>query len=222
MKTIAVCLAAIALASYLVATVSAGDEYLDLVARGNDMASAICTGDTVRVKICTNGSLIKTGSQTSEGPGDIIVYCAAAAMPQPPSMFMCGRAISKRFEDGHWYFKTKMDNNTEADAWEVPEYDLLGVVVEVIHNANGNPSTSETGPQNGQVTSEIDMGLPDMFTLVEFAVGIALGLILGFTAKKMLSRTKLKTRRVPSKLSTKVDHLKRTISALNTRREGWN
>jgi len=202
MKTIAVCLAAIALASHLVTTVSAGDEYLDLVARGNDMAPTICTGDTVRVKICTNGSLIRTGSQTSGSLGDIIVYCAGAVMPQPPSMFTCGRAISKRFEGGHWYFKTKMDNNTEADAWEVPEYGLLGVVVEVIHDANGNPSTSETGPQNGQLTSETDMGLPDMSTLLDFAVGIALGLILGFTAKKMLSRTKLKTGRIPSEFSS--------------------
>ena len=94
-----------------VARVAATD-YLELTMVGDAMAPAILDGDRVTVKICTDGSLVRAGALTSETPGDIIVYCAGAVVPQPQSMFTCGRAISKHFDGTHWTFKTRMDNST--------------------------------------------------------------------------------------------------------------
>lgn len=105
------------------------------------MAPAICDGDNVKVKICTNGTLIQAGPKNSAHPGDIIVYCAAAAVSVPQYMWMCGRAVNKYRKDGKWCFKTQIDSSPEPDPWEVPEHYLLGVVVEVTHSAN---------PQNNQ------------------------------------------------------------------------
>jgi signal peptidase I len=170
---------------FLVVSVSAAPEYLDLTTTGDDMAPTILNGDTVRVKICTDGSLIKAGLLTSENPGDIIVYCAGAIVPEPRSMWTCGRAISKCLRDGQWYFKTKVDNASEPDPWEVPGYALLGVVVDVTHNghAPSAASTSET-PQTLETSSQCG---PDSFVF-DFAVGIVLGLVLGFVTKEVLSK----------------------------------
>jgi hypothetical protein len=176
-------LVTLVLVLFLVVSVGAAPEYLDLTTVGDDMAPAILNGDTVRVKICTDGSLIKAGLLTSENPGDIIVYCAGAIVPEPRSMWTCGRAISKCLRDGQWYFKTKVDNASEPDPWEVPGYALLGVVVDVIHtgHAPSAASTSET-PQTTETSSQ---GGPDSFVF-DFAIGILLGLVLGFVTKEVL------------------------------------
>jgi hypothetical protein len=166
---------------FLATPIQAKTEYLCLTANGDDMAPAICDGDTVKVKICTDGSLIRAGSANSTNPGDIIVYCAGAALAQPESMWACGRAISKYFRDGHWYLKTQLDNNPEPDPWEVPDYFLLGVVAEVTHNGNlqNKPPTSD---------GNSSIKLPNIPTfLLELTTGIAFGLLLGSAAKKALS-----------------------------------
>jgi hypothetical protein len=98
-----------------VASVGAIDD-LYLTCRGNEMAPAICDGDTVRVRVCVNGTLIQAGPKNSTHPGDIIVYCAAAAVSMPQSMWMCSRAVEKYRKDGEWCFKTQMDNLSEPDA----------------------------------------------------------------------------------------------------------
>jgi len=111
-------------------------EYLYLKGKGNDMAPVILDGDTVKVKICTDGALIRAGPKNSTNPGDIIVYCAGAAIAEPKYMWACGRAVAKYRKNGEWYLKTQLDNNLEPDPWEVPGHYLLGVVVEVIHGAS--------------------------------------------------------------------------------------
>lgn len=186
-------LAVVGFILFLVTPVQATPEYLYLTANGNEMAPTICNGDTARVQVCSNVSLINPGSQTNLDSGDIIVYCDAVTGSQPRAMWTCGRVISKYFKDGHWYFKTKLDNRTEPDPWEVPDYSLLGVVVDVIPNGNNldKGSARATNSQREQPTSKADprFGLPEFPTLVfDFNVGIALGLILGLTIKKVLPK----------------------------------
>jgi hypothetical protein len=149
---------------------------LCLTARGDDMAPAICDGDTVEVKICTDGELIRVGAVNSTSPGDIIVYCAAAIVASPASMWACGRAVSKRFEDGYWYIKTQLDSSSEPDPWSVPEYYLLGVVVGVTHSGSG---------QSEQVSDQSSGGEPPNLLTFSFdlAVGVGFGLVLGFAAR---------------------------------------
>lgn len=179
---------ALCLLLFLAASVHAAPEYLDLQAGGDDMAPTIRKGDTVRVKICTDGSLIKVGPLTNADPGDIIVYCAGAVVSLPAAMWTCGRAISKRFENGQWYFKTKMDNASDPDSWEVPGYALLGIVVNVVHaeysqNTAPAPEPSET-PSASETSSQ---GGPSPFVF-DMLVGVAFGVVLGFGAKEALSR----------------------------------
>jgi hypothetical protein len=183
-KTILRGLAILGLLPFLVASARAAPDYLSLTMSGNEMAPAICNGDTVIVKTCNDGSLIKAGPQTGANLGDIIVFSTIVATSQPRSMWMCGRAISKYFENGHWYFKTKADNSQKPDPWEVPEYFLLGVVVEVTHNSNssGEQATLETSPLTDIVSF-----------LFNVTVGIVIGLVLGFAARKVFSKTKPST-----------------------------
>jgi hypothetical protein len=166
-----------------VASVRAIDD-LYLTCRGNEMAPAICDGDTVRVRICVNGTLIQAGPKNSTHPGDIIVYCAAAAVSVPQSMWMCGRAVEKYRKDGEWCFKTQMDNMSEPDAWEVPEHYLLGVVDEVTHGAS--PQSYEPTPNaSHESSSSTDLPDPSLTTLaVDFVTGIIIGAVIAvFVAK---------------------------------------
>lgn len=109
-------------------------QYLSLTVNGDSMYPTIRDGDTVKVKICVNGSLIKSG--------DIIVYCTIATHnSNPNAMWIAHRVIEKYQKDRTWCFKTKGDNNPTLDPWEVPEYYLLGVVVEIIHVERSLAST---------------------------------------------------------------------------------
>jgi hypothetical protein len=178
MKTLKKCLAVVVFTLLFALPTHANTEYLYLTMSGDDMAPAICNGDTMKVKICTDGTLIEAGPANTTNPGDIIVYCAGAAVAYPKHMWMCGRAISKYFEDGHWYFKTKVDNSLESDPWEVPDYFLLGVVVEVTSNGNFQKSPLPS-------STDSSVKLPNTLTIpLELATGIALGLFLGLAAKK--------------------------------------
>jgi signal peptidase I len=173
----------------LAATVrAASSEYMDFTMRGSGMEPTIYDGDTVVIKICTDVSLIRTGPQTAANPGDIIVYCAAAVIPEPQSMFTCGRAINKYCKDGSWYFKTKLDNNTEPDSWEVPAYALLGVVVEIRHAGNtpSPSSTSEANSPTDQAASDpvTDFGSANILAFTaDFTMGMVLGLLLGLAMR---------------------------------------
>jgi hypothetical protein len=175
------------LMTILVTAVSAKTEYISLTARGNEMAPAIWDGDTVKVKICTDGSLIKSCSSTDPNSGDIIVYCAAAVVPYPASMFTVGRVTHKYFADGHWCFETKLDNQTEPNPWEVRETALLGVVEEVIHNGG---SSAETDSQDESQAYWVDpgFGLPSMpAALADLLLGMVIGLVTGFAVKEAFS-----------------------------------
>jgi hypothetical protein len=148
------------------------------------MAPAICDGDTVRVRVCVNGTLIQAGPVNSTHPGDIIVYCAAAAVPVPQSMWMCGRAVNKYRKDGEWCFKTQLDSSAVPDAWEVPEHYLLGVVDEVMHGAS--PQSYESTP-NASPQSSGDGDLPGFNNLafvVDFVTGIVIGVVIGVAIAK--------------------------------------
>jgi hypothetical protein len=166
-----------------VASVGAIDD-LYLTCRGNEMAPAICYGDTVRVRVCVNGTLIQAGPVNSTHPGDIIVYCAAAAVPMPQSMWMCGRAVRKYQKDGEWYFKTQMDNLSKPDAWEVPEHYLLGVVDDVMHGTSPQ-SYEPTSDASSQSSSGGDLPDPGLLALaVEFVMGTIIGAAIGVVAAK--------------------------------------
>jgi len=113
---------------------AASTEYVYLLGGGESMFPTIREGDTVKVKVCRNGTLIKAGYYNSSQPGDIIVYgviAAIAYVPRPKCMWICHRAVDKYNRNGTWYFKTKGDNNPDIDPWEVSERYILGVVVEV-------------------------------------------------------------------------------------------
>jgi len=80
------------------------------------MVPALADGDTLKVKLYVDGSLINVG--------DIIVYCTIATMaydPNPDAMWIGHLVFEKYQKDGEWYFKTKGDNVPEADPWEVPD-----------------------------------------------------------------------------------------------------
>jgi hypothetical protein len=155
-------------------------KYIYLTSKGNYMAPTICDGDTVKVEICTNGALIHAGPKNSTHPGDIIVYCAGAAVPEPKYMWMCGRAIKKYWKNGEWYFKTQLDNNPEPDAWEVPEHFLLGVVVEVIRRTD-----SQNKPILNQYIEDFNA-----LTVVDFFTGVMIGVVIGLWCKTYIMREK--------------------------------
>jgi hypothetical protein len=183
-KTLTCGIAILSLAFLLVVSVDAAPEYLTLTGTGNDMAPAICDGDSVTVKLCNDGSLIKAGPQNGTNPGDIIVYCTIATPYRPSAMWTCGRAVYKYFNDGNWYFKTKLDNAQEPDPWEVPEYFILGVVVQVTHDSGYSSASSET--QTPQANPLTDTGS----LLLEFVAGSALGLVLGALTVQARNRHK--------------------------------
>jgi len=89
------------------------------------MYTAIRDGDRVTIELCVNGSLVKVG--------DIIVYSTIATGMNSGYMWIGHRVIEKYSSSGTWFFKTKGDNCSEPDPWEVPEYWLLGKIVNVDH-----------------------------------------------------------------------------------------
>jgi len=105
------------------------------------MHPTIMNGDRVQVKICDDGDLIKIG--------DIIVYGSIAALAYNPnltSMWIAHSVIEKYQKNGTWYFRTKGDNNTHIDPWEVPEHWLTGIVVRVEHVSQYLDTSTQTKP----------------------------------------------------------------------------
>lgn len=133
----------IMLTSVSAAAALSGDS-LYLTAKGNSMYPTIKEGDQIKVKMCTNGRLINVG--------DIIVYCTIAANLDLDYMWIGHRVIEKYQKDGHSWFRTRGDNNAEPDPWEVPEYFLLGIVVEITHTSasttQANAQPVDTSPTN--------------------------------------------------------------------------
>lgn len=131
------------------------------------MVPALAEGDTVKVEVCVDGSLINIG--------DIIVYCTIATMaynPNPNAMWIGHRVVRKYQRDGKWYFKTKGDNVPEPDPWEVPEHFLLGVVVGMT-NANVQDRASNYSAWN-----------VDYSAIYDFLFGLVIGIFLGLIANK--------------------------------------
>lgn len=103
------------------------------------MFLTIAGGDVVKVKICIDGDVIKTGFQNSSQPRDIIVFCVGVTIPynsQPSSICVGHRPSKKYMKNREWYFKTKGDNNPKPDPWEVSEHFLLEVVVQILHRGS--------------------------------------------------------------------------------------
>ncbi len=128
------------------------------------MVPALTDGDTVKVKLCVDGSSIHVG--------DIIVYCTIATMaynPNPDAMWIGHRVVEKYHKNGKWYFKTKGDNVSEPDPWEVPEHFLLGVVVGV--------ACTQSKPSNP--SHENLSGTTDYIVIGEFFLGLLIGILLG-------------------------------------------
>lgn len=162
-------------------------EYLNLTGQGESMIPTIYPGDKVKVKLRANGTSIKTGLKNSSNSGDLIVYGVIAALvyiPQPSRMFICHRVIEKYVKDGVWFFRTMGDNNPEPDPWEVPQYWVLGVVVQITHR---NLSRSEPLDYSSDLPDRPieNPGSSHLLALGDLAVGILVGLSLGFVAAKI-------------------------------------
>jgi len=149
--------------------------------------ATIYPGDEVKVKLLANGTSIKTGLKNSSNSGDLIVYGVIAALayiPQPSRMFICHRVIEKYVKDGVWFFRTMGDNNPEPDPWEVPPYWVLGVVVQITHR---NLSRSEPLDYSSDLPDRPieNPGSAHLLALRDLAVGILVGLSIGFVAAKI-------------------------------------
>lgn len=159
-------------------------EYMDLTARGSSMYPTIVDGDRITVRLCTNGSLINVG--------DIIVYGSIAAMaynPNPKCIFI-GHRVTARYEKGDtWYFKTKGDNNTDPDPWEVPDYWLLGVVTSIDHTGKPYvPAEPSTQTDYASTYPDYSMLIESCEVLLLIAVGFALGKVCTRAAYSRKSR----------------------------------
>lgn len=76
------------------------------------------------------------------------------------------------------------DNNPEPDPWEVPPYWVLGVVVQITHR---NLSRSEPLDYSSDLPDR-PIENPDsthLLALGDLAVGILVGLSIGFVAAKI-------------------------------------
>lgn len=145
------------------------------------MAPTISRGQTVKVKIGYNGTIIKAGLQNSSNPGDLLVYGSIAAtsyIPQPNAMWICHRVVDKYTKNGSWYFRTKGDNNSQIDPWEVPGHFVLGVVVEI---GCINPTNSR---QESQTVKSFEPTF-SLNTLGDLAVGMVIGLTVGTISLKI-------------------------------------
>lgn len=148
---------------------------MTLTANGNSMFPTILDGDTIIVELSNEGERIKAGPKNSSTPGDIIVYCtiaATACMPEPKAMWIGHRAILKYVKDGVWYFKTQGDGNSKPDEWEVPEYYLLGVVVQITHSMH--TQVDRVGTSNDNPLTPFD----SLILPAEFLGGIGLGVLI--------------------------------------------
>ena len=172
-------------------------EYLYLTGGGDSMLPTILEGDTVKVKLCTDGDLIKAGHLNSSHPGDIIVYCVGAAIayiPQPTSMWICHRAVDKYIKDGEWCFTTQGDNNPEPDPWKVPEHYLLGVVVDIIHNRNTQQETSAHGSLQPTSTVDAIKAVENaLTTITEFTLGLIIGVMVGVVIRSNIKNGREQT-----------------------------
>ena len=141
----------------------------------------------MKVKLRLNETSTKVGFWNSSNPGDIIVYCAIAALayiPPPKCMWICHRVIEKYERDGKWFFRTMGDNNLEPDPWEVPHYTVLGLVVEIYshnHSKSGQDGYSYTAPSQFTLSSDMN----DLELIGELAIGIFIGLTFGYVVMKV-------------------------------------
>lgn len=119
-------------------------QYMQLTGRGSSMYPTIKEGDRLTIQLCTDGSLINVG--------DIIAYSTIATGASLDYMWIGHRVVDKYMKDGNWYFETKGDNNPEADPWEVPEYWLLGIVVNIEHTESSNVPTDTTSQMDNSRT----------------------------------------------------------------------
>lgn len=156
-------------------------EYLYLTAGGESMTPTISRGQTIKVKIGYNGTIVKAGFLNSSQPGDLLVYGSIAAtshIPQPNAMWICHRVVDKYPKNGSWYFRTKGDNNPQIDPWEVPGHFVLGVVVEI---GGISPTISR---QESQTTKSFDPTF-SLDVLGDLAVGMVIGLTVGTVILKI-------------------------------------
>ena len=123
---------ALLISQFFTATASS-TEYMQLTGRGSSMYPTIKEGDRLTIQLCTDGNLINIG--------DIIAYSTIATGKSPDYMWIGHRVVDKYTKDGKWYFLTQGDNNSEADPWEVPEYWLLGIVVNIEHTETSSVPT---------------------------------------------------------------------------------
>jgi signal peptidase I len=137
---VAVCLASLAVASYVLFSANAASsEYLQMQIScdGDRMYPAIADGDTVTVELFIDVKSVKVG--------DIIAYgsnIAVAWFPELKGIWIVDRVVEIFEKDGHLWFKTKGDHNVNVDPWDVPDDWVSGKVVSIAHC--GHPSLSAT------------------------------------------------------------------------------
>lgn len=119
------------------------------------MYPTIENGDRVTVKLGVSASLISEG--------DIIVYGTIVALsynPNPDSMFIGHRVIEKYEDRGTLYFKTQGDNCPEPDPYTVPDYFVVGIVVNINSPSTPAGDTSEPSENPSPQPSTYIGGVP--------------------------------------------------------------
>jgi signal peptidase I len=150
--------------------------YVQMGGKGDSMYPTIKEGQLITVQMPVKIESIEVG--------DIIVYGSIAVMayvPYPETLWICHRVTEKYQKDGQWWFRTKGDNNSEIDPWEVPYYWVTGLVVDIAQPkslpSSQAPSSEPTQPQPvapRYPSIELEVALPIAGGLTLIAMMVAL------------------------------------------------
>ena len=160
---------------------TATTEYVYMTATGDSMDPTINDGDNVKVQFYTNGNSIDVG--------DIIVYHAWTIGVFTKYMWVGHRVIEKYRQGDIWYFRTKGDNCPEPDYWEVPEYAILGKIVNIDHTECPNVPTETSSQTERRQATYPNTSLPqgsETFLLIigSFCLGVILAVFDNMKRRK--------------------------------------
>jgi signal peptidase I len=163
-------------------------EYMCLNCVGGSMYPTIKEGDMVQVKTNVDPASLQVG--------DIIVYGSIAAIayiPSPKAICICHRIVEKHDEGGTWHFRTKGDNNSEVDPWDVPDYWLLGLVVHIVHvePTSGSPTVAPDSPEplepKNVSSPQAPLQIPAETIIVSLIVCITVAAFIKLRSRKRLA-----------------------------------
>jgi hypothetical protein len=109
------------------------------------------------------------------------------------AMWICHRVVEKYRKGGIWYFRTKGDNNSEIDPWEVPGYWLLGVVtsIEPVEYTPEPPPTTLGSPEPLQSQDASSRRMPSQtpveILMAGFVVSATIAAFIKLRSRKQLA-----------------------------------